>query len=138
MRIFTELFKLMLINNNTYVPAFFSGDVFFILMPLFMLLYNLIFWFDFLSIDGTSLFTENPLFLENPFLPQFIGVFMSSVVRHLTAYTVCLYYFDTFPSMSSAQPRPDNAKITQCHLYFNNKKALTLFGNLICFSCRLN
>lgn len=85
MGVFTELFKLMLINNNTYVPAFFSGDVFFILMPLFML-YNLISQFDFHSIDSTTLFTENPLFLENPFLPQFIGVFMSSVVQYLTAY----------------------------------------------------
>lgn len=102
MRIFTELFKLMLINNNTYVSAFFSGVVFFILMPLFMLLYNLISRFNFHSIDSTSLFTENPLFLENPFLPQFIGVFVSSVERRLTDYAVCLYYFHTFPSMSSA------------------------------------
>lgn len=43
-----------------------------------MLLYNLISQFDFHGIGSTSLFTENPLFLENPFLPQFIGVFMSS------------------------------------------------------------
>lgn len=49
-------------------------------MPLFILLYNLIFRFDFHGIDSASLFTENPLFLENPFLPQLLGVFLSSVV----------------------------------------------------------
>lgn len=43
----------MLINNNTYVPAFFSGDVFFVLMPLFMLLYNLISPFDFHVVGST-------------------------------------------------------------------------------------
>lgn len=70
----------MLINNNTHVPALFSGDVFLLLMPLFVLFYNLIPWFVFHGIDSTPLFAENPLFLENPFLPQFIGVFMSSAV----------------------------------------------------------
>lgn len=84
----------------------------------------------FIVFDSTSLFTENPLFLENPFLPQFIGVFMSSAVRHVTAYSVCLYYFHTFPGMSSARLRPDNTKIMQCHLQFNNKKVLTLFWKL--------
>jgi len=71
-------------------------------MPLFMLLCNLISWFDFHGIDSISLSTENPLFLENPFLPHFIGVFMSLVVRHLTACSIFLCYFHTFPNMSSA------------------------------------
>lgn len=30
MRILTELFKLMLMGNNPFLPAFFLGDVFFI------------------------------------------------------------------------------------------------------------
>lgn len=74
MRLFTKLLKVMLINNNTYVPAFFFGCVLFILMLLFML-HNLISQFVFHGFDTTSLFTENPLFVENPFLPQFNGVF---------------------------------------------------------------
>lgn len=63
MRILTELFKLMLMDNNSFLLAFSLGDVFFIRMPLFMLLHNLVLWFDFygMIIHRKSTFSGNSL-----------------------------------------------------------------------------
>lgn len=99
MRILTELFKLMSIGKNPFLPAFSLGDIFFIWMPLFMLLHNLIQWFDFYGIIVHIKSTFSGKYLPSPIywcIYELSGVTSDSLFRfpvplpHISQYEQCV------------------------------------------------